>query len=87
MINSLHIKLTRVRCIIAGLRPAFTNFADKLNDLLGQACLIAFGPDPEEDEEGCRAWCRRANITTAIIMAPFMVFFIVRVLQGVLCSR
>ena len=45
MINSLHIKLTRVRCIIAGLKPAFTNFADKLNDLLGQACLIAFGPD------------------------------------------
>ena len=75
--NYLHIKLSQLRGIIAGLRPAFNIFSDKLNEILGQACRIAFGPDREEDSQGARAWQIKADmIAASIVIIAFLVYLI-----------
>jgi len=67
----------KIKNIIAGLRPAFTIFKEKLNDILGQACRIAFGPDREEDTQGARDWQIKTDLIAAsIVIIAFLVYLI-----------
>lgn len=71
--NKKQLHKSKIKNIIAGLRPAFSNCADKLLIFFDCAADIAFGPNPDEDPEGARAYNRRVFKWLAIIIYPLTI--------------
>ena len=63
------------------LKHVLNYIEDKHDNFLDQACRSAFGPDPDEDPDGAKAWNRKVNIMTAIFLVVAVIEFAYLILR------